>query len=171
MSIGFEPFIVRKGTLKELYKIIDLYHCDMLRGPDAFSESVEKRVYFEHLLEREYEEMSLWVAENQNGEILGWQSLVPCAADEVLKQYLGECITCVFHKFLIPVVGASLLDRAVQEGRKSNLLYLTSYVISSNAALQQVAKEAGFRQVTDFEVRNSKLKVLKFLLFTHILYT
>jgi L-amino acid N-acyltransferase YncA len=171
ISAGFEPFTIRKGSLKDLYRLFDLYHCDMLKGPEVFSESVEKRVYFDHLLDNEYDEMSLWVAETQSGEILGWQSLVPCESDEELKLNFGECITFVFDDSLIPIVGAGLLASAVGEGKKANLLYLTSYIISSNKALQLVAKEAGFKQVTDFKVRNSKPIVLKFFLYTHMLFT
>ena len=86
----------------------------------------------------------LWVAELSGMGIVGWQSLMPCRNNPVLRTSMAESSTYVSANARGYQIGTKLLEHAINHAVHSPLRYLLAFVAAGNEPMLRVSQKLGF---------------------------
>jgi L-amino acid N-acyltransferase YncA len=167
---AFESFVVRPGTLRDLYSLIDIGNKDLMSVTFLQADWLEKKTYLDHLVEKKHQNMSLWIAEDDDKNIVGWQALLPYERDLHSNKNFAETITYVSDQTYTAWLGNSLLEPALAKAKEEEYDYLLTYIVSTNTFLQHVVEKAGFNRISDLiESGDAKVNTPNFFIYLHSL--
>ncbi|MGI4875551.1 MAG: GNAT family N-acetyltransferase [Janthinobacterium lividum] len=110
----------------------------------GFAHPADLWAQFEHNFSSCRPPFGFWVAE-EAGQVLGWQSLLPCTSNPLKRQLLAEASTYVAASGQGRGVGEPLLRRALAEAAQSGLRFVLAYTLAENARVGQLYERCGFR--------------------------
>lgn len=92
---------------------------------------------------------AFWVAERE-GQVVGWQSLLPCTSNPLKRKLLAESSTYVASNWQGCGAGELLLRWALQDAAGRGLQFVHGYVRHGSARLARLVQECGFVLVCNF---------------------
>ena len=84
-----------------------------------------------------------WVAETV-GEVVGWQSLLPCTSNPLKRHLLAESSTYVAVGTQTRGMGYALLRHALAEAGERGLQFVFGYVLAGNVRMAKLVHRCGF---------------------------
>ena len=84
-----------------------------------------------------------WVAE-EAGEVVGWQSLLPCTCNPLKRHLMAESSTYVAAGARGRGVAKLLLSYVLAEAQKLQLQFVLGYVSAGNVRMASIVKAVGF---------------------------
>lgn len=109
-----------------------------------------------HIEDRDYSEMfaakirnqtpnfPIWVAETEEGEVAGWQSLSSSISHPFLQQFFAESSTYIDPSTQARGVGRALLRHAIAYAAHTPLRYITAYIKTTNKVALRIVEQLGF---------------------------
>lgn len=140
-------------------KIRDAQEIDLERILDIWKQSAEiavgrpiekinadylKRFFHERIFMSK--PFGFWVAENE-GEVVGWQALLPFDNNPVMRGYNAESSTYVSNDFLYRGVGETLIRYAMCQAQETDLQYIFGFISFENPAALSMVKKCGWEAV------------------------
>lgn len=116
-------------------------------GLDVAEKRDFHRTFFANALERQDRNFKIW-GYVQDGELLGWQSLLPCQSAPAVWTKFAESSTYVKPGKRGSGIGAKLLVHAIREARHhSEIAYIMGFVSDDNTHVEKLIAEVGFVKV------------------------
>lgn len=112
---------------------------------DTYSSSV-----FDNRVEKQDRVFQVWVAEDDAGTILGWQSLSPIMSHPVLRHVMAESSTYICPDRRASGVGRALLSHALRHSQDTPLKYVVAFLFADNIGALRITDSLGFKRVGDF---------------------
>lgn len=85
-----------------------------------------------------------WVWEGSNGEVLGWQSLMPCRNNPAITDTMAEASMYVRRDSWGKGIGTKLLQHALAVADRTCIEHVMGVVSSQNDPMLRVATRLGF---------------------------
>lgn len=105
---------------------------------------------------------NFWVAVNDSGDIMGWQSLIPFSNNPFRMIEYAESSTYISLHQRKMNLGSQLLAHALGEAKKNGLKFVVGFVASNNHSVIRLTQEIGFKLVG--EMPNTEQGILKLFL-------
>lgn len=92
----------------------------------------------------------IWVAVDEQGEVIGWEYLMPFENNPAVRHLTAE-----FSIYLSPAhrgqgIGTALLRMAIGHARHTPLQFIVGYVSAENSAMQAVCEKLGFVKAGEY---------------------
>ena len=110
----------------------------------GFAHPSDLREQFHHNFAACRAPFGFWVAEGA-GQLLGWQSLLPCTSNPLKRNMLAEASTYVTAADRSTGVGHALLQRAQAEASAHGLRFILAYTMTANTRVGQLYQRCGFQ--------------------------
>ena len=114
----------------------------------GFAHPADLREQFEHNFTSCRPPFGFWVAE-EAGQVLGFQSLLPCTSNPLKRHLLAESSTYVAAGEQDRGVGEPLLRRALAEAQTNGLQFVLGYVLAANERVVNMVERCGFASGTN----------------------
>ena len=109
----------------------------------GFPHPPDLREQFHHNFATCQPPFGFWVAE-EAGEVVGWQSLLPCTCNPLKRHLMAESSTYVAAGARGQGVAKPLLRHALAEARGLQLQFVLGYVLAGNVRVASLVKAVGF---------------------------
>lgn len=90
---------------------------------------------------------NFWVAEDEERQIVGWQSLVKFSNNPFRQTTYAESSTYIAKGTRLKGLGKTLLDHAVKQAEQSSLEYIIAFIAEKNAAARKMAQDVGWMEI------------------------
>jgi len=142
---GFSIQLAEDSDFENIFKI----------WTEGLSQSFEPNLIDEDRLRTKFEKIfknrdgifNYWVAKNDVGEILGWQSLNKCTVNPVKEDHFAESSTYVKREYRKFGIGESLLKYMINTALESRLRYITAYINAENKSIRKITQSLGFIEI------------------------
>ena len=114
----------------------------------GFEHPADLREQFYHNFASSHSPFAFWVAEVE-GQVIGWQSLLPCTSNPLKRKLLAESSTYVTPKMQGSGAGELLLRWVLQDAGRRGLQFVHGYVRHGNTRLAKLVEQCGFVLVSD----------------------
>lgn len=104
---------------------------------------------FAQRVEQQDSVFQVWVAEDDAGNLLGWQSLSPLMSHPVLRHVMAESSTYISPDRRVRGIGRALLSHALRHARDTPLKYVVAFLFADNAGALRITDNLGFKRVGD----------------------
>jgi L-amino acid N-acyltransferase YncA len=134
---------IRLATSADLEAIYTIWLDGIMHSFEGFEYPVDLREQFYHNFTGCFSPFAFWVAEAE-GQVVGWQSLLPCTSNPLKRKLLAESSTYVTPKMQGGGTGELLLRSALQDAGRRGLQFVYGYVRHGNARLAKLVEQCGF---------------------------
>lgn len=137
---------IREGQTRDLPAIYQIWQTEMKNALPGITLQGNYESYFLSKLESQSNPFRVWVAENANGEILGWISLSPLINNPVIRDAFAEVSMYIAEGSQRSGAGNSLAKKAIDYACKnSSLVALVAFIHSGNIAAISLTTKNGFK--------------------------
>ena len=138
-------YLMRDARLDELDEIYAIWQAGMEQhGYEIDPAKKEKYAgYFKGLIQSQDDVFKFWVAEAENGEIVGWQSLMPYGNNPFSRELGGESGTYVRRSSQAGGVAYILLFHVIAHAKATPLRHVVAFVAEDNQAVEEVGRKLG----------------------------
>ncbi|MDO7886646.1 GNAT family N-acetyltransferase [Hymenobacter cheonanensis] len=109
----------------------------------GFAHPPDLREQFHHNFATCQPPFGFWVAE-EAGQVLGWQSLLPCTSNPLKRYLLAESSTYVAADVQLKGLGESLLRKALNEAGMREIQFVIGWVRTNNSGIAKMVARCGF---------------------------
>jgi L-amino acid N-acyltransferase YncA len=99
--------------------------------------------YLNGMMQSQDEVFKFWVAEAENGEIAGWQALMPYGNNPFSRELGGESSTYVRPSLQAGGVAHILLYHVIAHAKTTSLHHVVAFVAEDNKAVEQIGGKLG----------------------------
>jgi L-amino acid N-acyltransferase YncA len=144
-----ESFNVREARAEDAAEIFAIWKdgLSVAVGSEPIVYVGDHLKYFENLVQTQTEVSKVWVAIRGDKKIVGWQSLLPCRNNPVLRGLMAESSTYVRRKAGVPRLGQLLLAHACQYAARTPLQHIIGFAGTSNRASLRIVRATGFEHI------------------------
>lgn len=141
-------YLMRDARLDELGEICSIWQAGMEQHGYAIDPAKREKyfAYLEGLLRSRDEIFKFWVAESEQGEIAGWQSLMPYGNNPFSRELNGESSTYVNPRAQAGGVAQILLFHVIAHAKTTPLHHVVAFVAEDNQAIDQIGKKHGWQR-------------------------
>jgi L-amino acid N-acyltransferase YncA len=140
---------IRPATIDDLQSVVALWSSGQKLSIGFVPEEFNVEPYFEQILLTQGERFRIWVAIDSSGEILGWQSLMPCRNNPALRDSFAESSTYVdtSNKVRAVKVMVALIQHAMSHADTANIRYILGFVAESNKTTIRIVEREGWQRL------------------------
>jgi L-amino acid N-acyltransferase YncA len=142
------PYHIRQANLNDCAEIERIWRAgqNCLRIPlsDTYWADI-----FRRRVETQDDVFQVWVAEDDAGDLLGWQSLSPTMNHPVLRNLIAESSTYICPNQQAKGVGRGLLSYALRHAQNTPLKYVVAFIFTDNVGALRIIDSLGFKRVGD----------------------
>lgn len=103
--------------------------------------------YFQRAIESQDSTFKVWVAEDEYGRIIGWQSLMPTRNNPVMRNLVAESSTYCDQSDIHHGIGSRLMATATKHADNCALQYIIGTISEGNQAMRRIVEKAGWKEV------------------------
>jgi L-amino acid N-acyltransferase YncA len=157
-SVKIEPNI-REALPDDSIAVHDIWKKGMATSVPSTGqiEYNDYTLYFREMILSQSNRFKVWVAEDYNKQILGWQALMPCRINPVLRNQIAESSTYTKRHSGIAHLGRLLLSNAIEHARSCQINCIVGFISRENRASFLMVKALGFQKVGSFSFPLSQL--------------
>ena len=142
-----ESFSIRKATSDDVVEITRIWKdgATLSLGTSIKEQDYEK--FFESKVNAQNNTFQVWVAVNVEGEILGWQGLLPIRNNPAILFLFAESSTYISPQNKAKGLGKALVEYALDHAKKTDLQYISAFVAESNTYSLRIADALGWHRI------------------------
>jgi L-amino acid N-acyltransferase YncA len=165
---GTDAYYIRRARLEDLDEVLQIW---MESQEHPFEQRLNEMEDYEQALRKKIERrdsiFQLWLAEDQEGRILGWQSLSPLTSDPITKHLYAESSTYIRSGQGNQGLEKALIAHALAHARRSSLQCVVTIVAESNRVALYTGEELGFSQIGTLPTapKNPEMPGFAFLIY------
>jgi L-amino acid N-acyltransferase len=159
---------IRQATIDDIPEVLRIWLAGQgLLLNQGLGDSERYKEDFRRKIESQDETFQLWLAEDDQGNVLGWQSLSPFTNSPIVKRLYAESSTYICPNQRVRGLGKTLVAYALAQARLSSLQYVIAFVVESNTAALRIGEQLGFAQlgILPSPVRSPKIPSLVILAY------
>jgi L-amino acid N-acyltransferase YncA len=136
--------IVRPASPADFEAIYTIWLEGIAHSFAGFQHPADLREQFHHNFATSHLPFGFWVAEVA-GQVVGWQSLLPCTTNPLKRHLMAEASTYVTVSGQGIGVGEALLRRGQAEASLRHLRFVLAYTLTENARARHLYERCGFQ--------------------------
>lgn len=139
---------IRIAIQEDLPKVLSIWLDGIINSfdPDTISQA-ELEADFTSNFDQRAGIFNFWVAEDNENNILGWQSLIRTSNNPFRKNNYAESSTYISMDNRYKGLGKDLLQHVINEAENSPLEYIVGFISITNTAALRITKETGWIEV------------------------
>jgi L-amino acid N-acyltransferase YncA len=143
---------IRQATVDDLDAMIRIWEAGSGQALGCeLPSNLDCRSFFRQRIEGQNDCFKVWLEETPEGELTGWQSLLPFRNNPAVMHLMAESSTYISSNYQGRGVARRLLSHALSEARKSSLQWVIGFCSADNAAVLSLARSVGFEIAASFE--------------------
>jgi len=142
-----ENYTIRQATLDDVTEVARVWAEGSMA---SLGFSISPSDYEEHFAKRiasQTEEFKLWIAEDSDGSVLGWQSLLPTRNNPAIVDFMAESSTYVSARNKAKGVGTNVMQHALKYAERTRLQWVIGWVLQSNVPMLRICDSLGWQRV------------------------
>ncbi len=129
----------------------------------------EAKTILEHQIENQNDHFKFWTIKNNEGEIMGWQSILPFHSSPIplVKNSFGQSSTYIHKGFQRKGLGKKLLKHALAYCASSTeIKYVFGIILTLNTKSLQLCSELGFQNLGVLPNKNKEIRDFNLVVFS-----
>lgn len=153
MSESQSQFSVRQASIDDLDKVLDIW----TRGIESSlgtppPPDKDYKTYFAERLLDQTDIFSFTVAENADGQVIGWISLSPFRSNPAVKNVMAEMSAYVDPLHVAGGVTGFAVQSVLAKADASALQYIVAFTLETNTGVLKLCQRFGFKLVGSYPV-------------------
>lgn len=138
-------YVMRDARLEEFDRIYEIWKEGMEQHGYVLDPTKDEKYvgYLQYLLQTRDDVYKFWVCEAENGEIVGWQSLMPYGNNPFSRELGGESSTYVCRAAQIQGVAHIMLFHVIAHAKTTPLHHVVAFVAEDNYAVEEIGRKLG----------------------------
>lgn len=137
---------IREAHINELPVMIEIYNKGLQQAVGSVLHTPFMDVIFNEYFSQVDDAFKIWVAV-QDGNIVGWQSLLPNRINPLIRSVFAESIICVDPQSANSGIATQLLQHAIHHARSQHIHYIFGYIDTCNTHAIKLVENLGFTEV------------------------
>ena len=139
--------IIRQASKRDCHAIFEIWQRGVSASLGFEANFQDGEAYFLQIIKSQDATFKVWVAENTNGKILAWQSLMPTRNNPIMRGLVAESSTYCDLNNNQKGIATQLINVASIHADKSALQYIVGTISEKNAAMRHIVDKAGWKEV------------------------
>ncbi len=136
---------IRQACLSDLDAMVNVWKAGSHQALGTeLPKNIDYRLFFRQKIESQNECFKIWIEETPEGELMGWQSILPFRNNPAVLHLMAESSTYISPVYHGKGVARRLLSHAVSEARKTSLRWVIGFCSADNTAVLSLATSLGF---------------------------
>jgi L-amino acid N-acyltransferase YncA len=158
---------IKEAHINELPVMIEIYNKGIRQSIGSVLNTPFIDVIFNEYFSQVDHTFKIWVAV-QDGNIVGWQSLLPNRINPVIRSVFAESIICVDPQYANSGIATQLLEHAINHAKTHKIHYIFGYIDTENTSAIKLVEKLGFTEVGKIN-GTEKASIPSQILYVHYL--
>lgn len=137
--------LIRQGSAPDLDGIVRVCETHAEYWDGSLPSELRLSRYFERALQSQDDVFQFWVAENGQGQLVGWEMLSSVSTDPTDRQLNGQAMTCLGHPSAS--LARTLATHAIRHATRTPLQFLFACVPTRDTLMIEVLESVGYEEV------------------------